>query len=145
MRLPESRESIPYAPLGRRMLAYALDDLLISLIFVAALWEELGKMGSPEAVAAMLNAVWLYMVMVKIAYHTLFVWQYGASLGKIAMGMRVVRASDNGPVGFGTAFNRAIFRVISEIVMYLGFVIAFFDPRRQTLHDKTSSTVVINA
>ena len=133
------------APLGRRMMAYAIDDMLITLIFIVAMWDVLQAVRTPEAVAAAINGVWLYVVMTKIFYHTLFVWQYGASLGKIAMGMRVVQDGSLQRPVFAAAFNRAIFRVVSEMILYVGFVVAFFDPKRQTLHDKTSSTVVINA
>jgi uncharacterized RDD family membrane protein YckC len=133
------------APLGRRTVAYAIDDMLVSLIFVIMLWDRIAAAQTPEAVAAVVNSVWLFIMMTKIGYHTLFVWQYGASLGKMAMKMRVVEASTLQTPRFFVAFNRAVFRVISEIVFYLGFLWAFFDPARQAWHDKTASTLVVDA
>ncbi len=133
------------APLGRRVVAYAIDDMLISLLFVVALWDRIALAQTPEAVALLVNQVWLYIVMVKILYHTLFVWQYGASLGKMAMKMRVVWIPTGHIPPLAPSFNRAIFRVISEMVFYLGFVWAFFDPAKQAWHDKTAATLVVDA
>lgn len=133
------------APLGRRAVAYAIDDLLISLIFVVMLWDSFAALQSPEASAALLNQLWMPMVMTKILYHTLFVWLYGASLGKMAMKIRVVEAAGFGMPRLVVAFNRAVFRIISEMLFYLGFVWAFFDPARQAWHDKTAMTLVVDA
>lgn len=140
------RESgLQLAPLGRRTVAFAIDDMLISMIFVILLWEPISMAQSAEEIAGIVNSVWLMMVMTQILYHTLFVWQYGASLGKMAMKMRVVEISTMRTPRFAVAFNRAIFRIISGMVFYIGFLWAFFDPARQAWHDKTASTLVVDA
>jgi len=132
------------APFGKRILAYAIDDLLISILFIIMLWGPIKSSTSVEEVAAIINSVWLFMVMTQIIYHTFFVWQYGASLGKIAMGIEVVESNGYTKPRFSVAFNRAIFRIVSGMIFYLGFVWAFIDPKRQTLHDKTASTLVVS-
>ena len=42
------------------------------------------------------------------------------------------------------ALNRGIFRVISEMIFYLGFLWGMLDKSRQTWHDKTAKTMVVN-
>ncbi|WP_457596846.1 RDD family protein [Hydrogenimonas sp.] len=133
------------APLGRRTVAYAIDETLVSFIFVAAFWDQIAAAQTPEAVAALVNGAWLPVAMTKIGYHTLFVWLYGASLGKMAMKMQVVETLTMVRPRFAVAFNRAIFRIVSEMVFYFGFLWAFFDPARQAWHDKTASTLVVDA
>ncbi|BDY13521.1 RDD family protein [Hydrogenimonas cancrithermarum] len=133
------------APLGKRALAYMIDDMLISMLFVIMLWTPIEQAQSVEEVAAIVNSVWLYMVMTQILYHTWFVWQYGASLGKMAMKMQVVEIETMTKPRLAVAFNRAVFRIVSGMIFYLGFVWAFFDPYRQTWHDKTASTLVVDA
>lgn len=133
------------APLGRRAAAYAIDDILISIIFVIMLWEPISTAQSAEEIAALIDGVWLLMAATQIIYHTLFVWQYGASLGKIAMKIRVADATTFSQPSFQSAFNRGVFRVVSSLVFYLGFIWALFDPRREAWHDKTASTLVVNA
>lgn len=133
-----------FAPFGKRIMAYTIDDILISILFVIILWEPIRSSTSIEEVASIINSVWLFMIMTQILYHTFFVWQYGASIGKIAMGIVVVESQNLIKPRLIVALNRAIFRVISGMVFYLGFVWAFFDPKRQTLHDKTASTLVVS-
>jgi len=132
------------ASFKKRALAYAIDDILISIIFLIMLWDQVKSATNVVEVVAIINSIWLFMVMTQIAYHTFFIWQYGATLGKIAMKIEVVEFQSGKRVGFSVAFNRAIFRIISGMIFYLGFIWAFFDPKRQTLHDKTASTLVVN-
>ncbi|MBD3810186.1 MAG: hypothetical protein IE884_06755 [Sulfuricurvum sp.] len=46
---------------------------------------------------------------------------------------------------FFSAFNRSVFRVVSELLFYLGFVWAMLDPYHRSWHDRTGRTLVINA
>jgi len=138
-------EETDLAPMSRRAAAYAIDDILISMIFVVLLWEPISRAQSTEQIVMLLNSVWLWMAAAQILYHTWFVWEYGATLGKMAMGIRVADAATLEKPGLQASFNRAVFRVISGMVFYLGFVWALFDPMRQAWHDKTASTLVVNA
>ena len=40
---------------------------------------------------------------------------------------------------------RAVMRVVSEILFYFGFVVAFFSPLKLTWHDKFAKTLVVDA
>jgi len=93
------------------------------------LWGPVKSSTSVEEVTAIINSVWLFMVMTQIIYHTFFVWQYGGTLGKIAMGIEVVELQSGNKPRFAVAFNRAIFRIISGMIFYLGFVWALFDSK----------------
>ena len=132
-------------PLGKRTFAYMIDDMLISTLFVIILWTPIAQARSVEEIVSIVNGVWLYMVMTQILYHTLFIWQYGASLGKMAMKMQVVEIETMMKPRLVVAFNRAVFRIVSGMIFYLGFAWAFFDPCRQAWHDKTASTLVVDA
>lgn len=81
----------------------------------------------------------------KIVYQAFFTMQYGASFGKIVMKIRIIEIQTLQNPTVLSALNRAIFRVISEAFFYLGFLWGMLDPSRQTLHDKTAKTLVINA
>lgn len=71
--------------------------------------------------------------------------QYGATIGKLAMKIRVIEINTLENPNVLVALNRAIFRVVSEMLFYLGFLWAMFDPARQGWHDKTAKTLVVNA
>ncbi len=133
------------ASIGRRAVAYAIDDILISAIFVFLLWEHISLASNAEQIAAVINGAWLWIAITQIIYHTWFVWQFGASLGKMAMGMRIVDETTFESPNFGKSLNRALFRIFSGMVFYLGFAWSLLDPMRKTWHDKTASTLVVNA
>ncbi|HNF70377.1 MAG TPA: RDD family protein, partial [Chitinophagales bacterium] len=66
----------------------------------------------------------------------------GATIGKLLTGIRV-RRKDGGKISIGTAFLRHIGRIISTMIFMLGYLLAFIDGKRQTLHDKIANTMVL--
>ncbi|MGM0533729.1 MAG: RDD family protein [Campylobacterota bacterium] len=138
------REGLQLADNKKRILAYAIDDILISLIFVVIFWNSISQASGYEQTIAIINEAFFEIMTVKILYHTFFVMQYGATIGKIIMKIRVLQVDTMDIPGFMPALTRAIFRIISEIIFYFGFLLAFFDPNKQTLHDKVAKCVVID-
>ncbi|NWF67361.1 MAG: RDD family protein [Campylobacterales bacterium] len=130
---------------NKRALAYLIDDVLISILVLAIFWEYIQDVSDFEQIILTINRVFFEIVTIKILYHTFFIWKYGATLGKMFAKIKVIQVSDFNSPSFGIAFNRAIFRVISEMLFYIGFFIAFFDKFRQSLHDKSAKTLVVNA
>jgi uncharacterized RDD family membrane protein YckC len=70
---------------------------------------------------------------------------YGATLGKIAMKIRVISTADLENPSLILSLSRAAFRIISESIFYLGFIWAYLNPKRETWHDRVANTLVINA
>ncbi len=66
----------------------------------------------------------------------------GASVGKLVFSIRVVRA-DGAPIGIGRSLARSACTFLSILPCYLGYVWAYFSPRRQAWHDLICRTVVI--
>lgn len=71
--------------------------------------------------------------------------QYGATLGKLAMKIRVIEIKTLNNPNVLVALNRGIIRVISEMLLYLGFLWGILNPARQTWHDLSAKTLVVNA
>ncbi len=130
----------------KRSWAFAIDQLLLSLLLSIILFSYVRpEMGFEEIYALTQHFMWEYALLC-IAYQTLFTLIYGASLGKMAMKIRVVElAYPQGNPQFWCALNRAVFRVVSEAVLYIGFAWAFFDPFRRSWHDFSARTLVIDA
>lgn len=139
------REHLRIASLKARSAAFAIDELLISTLLLIVLWDNIGQAKSVEAVIGLTNHFLLEFMVIKIIYQTFFTMQYGATLGKIAMKIRVIEVKTLSNPGFFSAFNRAVFRIVSEALLYFGFVWAFLDPYRRSWHDWTAKTVVVDA
>ena len=86
----------------------------------------------------------LVVLSIKLIYHTVLVWQNGMTLGKYLMKIKVIELETGRIPNFQRSFLRASVRIPSELLFYLGFLMAFFVPLKQTLHDKLSQCVVID-
>lgn len=139
------KEQITLADNRKRIFSYAIDDILISLIFVIIFWNQIATSESVTQTMAIVNQAFFEIIIVKILYHAFFVFQYGATIGKIVMKIRVLEVHTLDTPTFMSSLTRGVFRVVSEVMFYLGFVIAFFDMNKQTLHDKIAKCVVVDA
>ncbi|MBN2870093.1 MAG: RDD family protein [Campylobacterales bacterium] len=139
------RERLELASLRQRAAAFGIDELLLSVLMIVILWDAMAKAETLEAMIAVTNSFLLEYMAIKIVYHTFFTMQYGASVGKIVMKIRIIELSTLSNPGFLSAFNRSVFRVVSELFFYLGFVWAMLDPYRRSWHDRTARTLVIDA
>jgi len=139
------REQLTLASISKRSLAFFIDEMLLSFILILALWDSFVNAQSVEALIAVTNSFVIEYIIMKLAYQSFFITQYGATLGKIATKIRVIEINTLETPTIGASINRAIFRVISEMLFYLGFIWAIFEPSRQAWHDKTAKTLVINA
>jgi len=139
------RESITLASTKKRSLAFFIDEMLLSLLLIFALWDSFSSAATTEDIIVLTNSFVFEYMMMKILYQTFFVMHYGATLGKIALKIRVVEIKTVAYPNILVALNRAIFRVISEMLFYLGFLWGMLNPNRQTWHDLTAKTLVVNA
>lgn len=139
------REHLQLASIRQRAAAFGIDELLLSVIMIVILWDSIALAHSLEAMIAVTNSFLLEYMAIKIIYQTFFTMQYGASIGKIIMKIRVIEITTLSNPRFLSAFNRSVFRVVSEVLFYLGFVWAMLDPFRRSWHDRTGRTLVINA
>jgi uncharacterized RDD family membrane protein YckC len=86
----------------------------------------------------------LVSVALALAYFTYFEGSSsGQTLGKQALGIRVLDFKAGGPIGYGRALLRTIARYLSAIVLLLGYLWMLWDREKQTWHDKIASTVVV--
>jgi len=129
----------------KRVGAFIIDDLAVSFLFMVIFWTQISSLRTVEEINLFLAENFLIIILIKLLYHTFFVWQSGMTLGKYAMKIKVVVLKTGLIPPLHTAVARAALRIVSETFFYLGFVMAFFNPMVQTLHDKLTGCVVIDA
>lgn len=102
-----------------------------------------GLSGSPESlelVSTLFNylvampAVWLYEALMTSSSKQ-------ATVGKIALGLRVTDLQGN-RISFGRASGRHFSKYVSQLLLFVGFLIQPFTPKRQALHDIMAGTLV---
>ena len=145
--------SLPIASIQKRITSFVIDDLVITLFFVIIFYDQFSAVLSNitvvdeaalETVNAFIAQNLLVVLSIKLLYHTVLVWQNGMTLGKYLMKIKVIDLETGNTPSLQKAFLRASVRIPSEVLFYLGFLMAFFVPLRQTLHDKLSNCVVVN-
>jgi uncharacterized RDD family membrane protein YckC len=130
---------------GRRVLATLVD--LILLMFVFVLMSML--FGSSSAQGGQVNAslsglpFLIYLLMV-FAYYMLMEGYLGQTVGKMLLGIKVVRESDGGVPGLGGAAIRTALRIIDGLFFYLvAFIAVLASGKNQRLGDMLAHTLVV--
>lgn len=141
VRLPRSME---LAGIWMRFAALMIDLILLTVASLATAWiGPVLQFRADMMVATIVEiAVALFQMVFQIFYFTWFVGRFGGTPGKLMLGLRVVTA-EGGSVGYWKAFWRYLASWISGWILYLGYVMAIFDPEKRTLHDHLCRTRVI--
>ena len=139
-----SSAGLHLASLRRRAVAFLIDELLLASIFLIIIYDQVSATTEPEALVSLINSYTFEYLLIKVMYQTFFIYQYSATIGKIFMKIQVVDMQTFQKPIFASALNRAIFRVISEMLFYFGFIWAFYRKDRKSWHDLTARTLVVN-
>jgi uncharacterized RDD family membrane protein YckC len=75
-------------------------------------------------------------------YETWFVGRYGATPGKMACGLKIVRP-DGSALTFRRAFARYWGKVLTGMTMGIGFLLITFDRQCRSMHDFICDTRVV--
>ena len=133
------------ARLPSRALALGL-DLLVQFVALTAVLFVAGTLvsDSDDALADALGLVFVVAVLVGYPV-TMETLTRGRTLGKLALGLRVVR-DDGGPIGFRQALARGLFAVFPDIWVSGGsaaLIVSLLNGRGKRLGDFVAGTVVV--
>ena len=133
------------APLLKRFLAALIDSVIASLIAVP-LVIGLGIAVAYGASGLLTQILIGVGFVLPLAYALLMIWLVGAkgfSLGKLALGLRVTRASQGGALGFLRSLGRWVLYSIFSLVMIVSI---FLDPKKllRGFHDRAVDSVVVD-
>jgi uncharacterized RDD family membrane protein YckC len=67
---------------------------------------------------------------------------YQATLGKMALGLKVTDMAGN-RISFARATGRYFSKILSGMILFIGYMMAGFTERKQALHDMIAGTVVL--
>ncbi|MBN2397542.1 MAG: RDD family protein [Deltaproteobacteria bacterium] len=134
---------VHYGGFWRRFVAISIDSIILDLL--ALILFLIGNRIAPADDTFGYAAIIPYFgmaLLLNAAYFTYFHGTTGQTPGKKLLGLRVVQVN-GGALTAGTAFLRWVGYIISKIPLYLGFIWAAFDGRKQGWHDKLAGTCVI--
>lgn len=169
--------TVQVASMGQRFLARLLDGLVATIVLAIAMFAGLaGAMGiahkvksctgyeygsaaynqclhdqtaaSSGALATALGFMAAFAIFA-LLYEWLMISFVGATLGKMALGLKVVKESTGQPPGLGAGFVRYIIPIVGVFLCYIGALLVYLSPffdssgKRQGWHDRAAGTVVI--
>ena len=141
-----------YAGLQLRIVAFILDAMVLisfGMLFAAAAGAYLivdssfndGNLSDRAPYVAVAIAL-VYVFLFVPLYHVLL-WSWrGQTFGMMAVHVQVL-ARNGGRVTRRRAAVRFFGRVASVLPLFLGLLMALFDRKRRTLHDRLAGTVVV--
>ena len=144
------------ARLGSRVLALLIDlvaQLVVAMLLSAGLSVLVVSLPGDLMDAALAGALQLVVLVLVLVGYPVLMERFvgGRTLGKLAVGLRVVRA-DGGPVGVGQSLTRALVGVAVEwpgLVLPLlswaaSVTVMLTDPRGRRLGDLVAGTLVVH-
>lgn len=161
-----SAQSAPkYVGFGIRLLAYLVDSVVLSIAQWVVVLPIMGLLGinptamavtmeqaqsDPAAMEALTGSLFqMYSILIVVS--VLLSWLYfaymessekQATLGKLALGLKVTD-SDGNRVSFGTASVRFFSKIVSGLILCIGYLMIIFDDQKRALHDRMASTLVL--
>jgi uncharacterized RDD family membrane protein YckC len=135
---------VNYAGFGPRFVAFLIDWVIlfvVQFIIGFVLGFVMGMLHLPGQLIALVAQVVGLAIM--IGYFGYFESSEAqASIGKKAMGLKVTDLEGN-KLSFAKAAGRAAAKIISAIILFIGFIMAAFTPKKQALHDMIAGCLVL--
>jgi uncharacterized RDD family membrane protein YckC len=141
--------SLLYASVGRRFVALLVDGLIMAAIFVVPIMvmsvviaASVHPGTKPGALPSWFMGVVLLFYLVPPLYEIILIGKYGATWGKMAMKIKVVRP-DGSRISYARSTGRYFAKILSGMILYIGYLMAFWDEEKCALHDRICQTRVI--
>lgn len=157
-----NQHTMNYAGFWHRFGAFIIDWIILGILnwlIIAPLLAAVGISSGlsmsdlasgnidPAQLISMLSAMigigWFVSLTLDILYHSFFESsKFQGSIGKIALGLKVTDTSGN-KIDFIKAAIRNFCKIISGMILLIGYIMAGFTEKKQALHDMIASTLVV--
>ena len=127
---------------GRRAVAIIIDSILLCIVgYIIAMFTG----GTTDTGFNMTGAPALLLFLIAMVYYVVMEKTSGATLGKKAMGLKVVK-EDGSALDWQAAVVRNILRIIDGFFFYLvGAIVVWVSKKKQRLGDMAGHTLVVKS
>jgi uncharacterized RDD family membrane protein YckC len=130
---------LEYAGFWIRVGAYFIDFILLSIINIILSYIIAGgydpMQSNPMVTIVSLVVNLSYFIVMESS-------EKQGTLGKMAVGVKVVDANGD-RISVGAAVGRYFAKILSGLILLIGFMMVGWDDKKQGLHDKLAGTYVI--
>ena len=138
------------ASLGRRLGARIIDGILVTVVSFNLGWVGVGIV-SLDAISfeGVIGLIIIFSLVI-LLYEVTMIALRGQTVGKMMMGIKVIRAVDGQIPGWGKSAKRWLVPQLPGLIPFVGSLLTLlvylspvFDNRRQGWHDKAAGTFVV--
>ena len=147
-----SREEVTYAGFWVRLMAYAIDNIIVFTVLLVVRLLLSGLMTVLSGTVLGGNVLFQYSIkdvilyIFQVMYFILFIYCTGTTPGKRLLNLRVVSAQENASLTLlNVIYRETVGRFLCSISIGIGYMIAGFDRQKRGLHDILCDTRVIYA
>ena len=143
------KSTVQYAGFWRRLIALFLDTVLFTILSAPFMYLFIGHdyfywLAGNELQLEDISSLPFALHKLVFFIAIFLFWKIISSTpGKLLMGCHIVDANSLAPISYRQALIRLVGYFISALPLYLGFVWAAYDKRKQALHDKLANTLVV--
>jgi len=138
-----------YGGFWRRFVAAVIDSIVIAIpnwvimaVFMGGTAVAIGEDNPFAMLAAMSTSMTITFVLNTLYYSLMESSSWQATLGKRAMDLKVTDEQGQ-RISLGRALGRTLSKYLSSLILLIGYIMAAFSSRKQALHDKIASTLVV--
>ena len=121
-----------------------IDGVIVGIPGYAIQFGTMALFPDPEMAMTVMLIGWVISFALNIAYSTWMHGKFGATVGKMACGLRLVTPS-GGKISYGLAAGRFFAEIVSSMIIYIGYIMVAFDEEKRALHDRICNTRVIRS
>jgi uncharacterized RDD family membrane protein YckC len=144
--------NLPYAGFWIRVGAKLIDGVVMMIVIIPVFILVFGSVfmaafknpgGAPPDISPGLIAIYYFVAIAFPAiYNTFCVGKWGATPGKMAVKLKIVRA-DGSAISYKRSLGRHFAEMLSGMILYIGYIMIGFDDEKRSLHDRICDTRVI--
>jgi uncharacterized RDD family membrane protein YckC len=139
-------DALPDAGVGARFLAVVIDLLILMVIDAVVVYFTMKICGvDVKDIDVLPKAPLLAFLFAQNCGYLVAFTAGGQTLGKMAVGIRVVPEGDGSSLDLGRAFLRTLMWLLLAVPAGLGFVTTLFSRDHRGLHDRFAGTRVVRA
>lgn len=137
-------EPVRYAGFWRRLLSYLLDSIIMAAVsgilfgfHSRGINPDIGMFADLGDTFGMIAVSWLYFSFMESS-------KFQGTLGKMALNIKVIDMA-GARISFGRATGRHFAKIISGIILGIGYLMIFWTEKKQGLHDRIAKTLVVRS
>jgi uncharacterized RDD family membrane protein YckC len=125
-----------YAGFWNRFVAFLIDSMMVGIVsytLAIVLYMDISNSTPYQGFSFLIQ--WIYFAYMESS-------QRQATFGKMALGIKVTNMNGE-RIGFAQATGRHFAKILSALILLIGFIMAAFTEKKQALHDILADTLVV--